>query len=255
MITARMLESNTCAACSAKWMMPSRASWRATASRRRAEALPVPALPRAFVERASAEAAATSVENVGRLGRAAARDAGDAVDSSPARSADARSSTRFTLPSSIRAAMRASDVRSTSMTRLIFSALVKRLLSAISVKPPYAAASIRNTYAGQFGRSTTRQSPGFAPWDCKLRAMAADSIRVSRYENDSSAPASSTYVKHVRCGHCRTMLSNAPIIAALRPASQALRRWPQRPGTIIAPGARTPPHARIHHLRETSGTE
>lgn len=39
-------------------------------------------------------------------------------------------------------------------------------------------------------------------------------MRVSRYEYAVSLPASSTYVKHVRCGNCRTVLSNAPIIAA-----------------------------------------
>ena len=139
------------------------------------------------------------------------------VGISPVSMAFAPSNRRDTLVASTR--NEASDtpgLRSMSSNRLYFSASVRRLLSATNAKPPYAAASMTSTYAGSFGRSTATQSPGRTPRSSKSRASAADSMRVSRYEYAVSLPASSTYVKHVRCGFCRTMPSNTPIMRVLR---------------------------------------
>ena len=214
MTTARASKSNTCAACSAKWMTLSAASCCATSLRRRSDARPELARPSAFVVRGSADAAFTRAAKLGRTPRPVARTA-DGAAISPVNMAFAPSNRRDTLVASTR--NEASDtpgLRSMSSNRLYFSASVRRLLSATNAKPPYAAASMTSTYAGSFGRSTATQSPGRTPRSSKSRASAADSMRVSRYEYAVSLPASSTYVKHVRCGNCRTVLSNAPIIAA-----------------------------------------
>ena len=213
MTTARASKSNTCAACSAKWMTLSAASCCATSLRRRSDARPELARPSAFVVRGSADAAFTRAAKLGRTPRPVARTA-DGAAISPVSMAFAPSNRRDTLVASTR--NEASDtpgLRSMSSNRLYFSASVRRLLSATNAKPPYAAASMTSTYAGSFGRSTATQSPGRTPRSSKSRASAADSMRVSRYEYAVSLPASSTYVKHVRCGNCRTVLSNAPIIA------------------------------------------
>ena len=72
MTSARDPRSNTCAACSAKWITLSTASWRAISSRRRSDARPDDARPSPRVERGSAASALSRAVKLMRRGRAPA---------------------------------------------------------------------------------------------------------------------------------------------------------------------------------------